>query len=116
MTKEQEESDGSVIPQGRRKLAGTVAVRRGGKGATASQEVGQLGLFRGTADSPQGVAEERDIGQPGRRPRSERISLWCTAMRRRRAPWPMEAARTTCGQRGTRLPTTSAFRVCRFLA
>lgn len=70
MTKEQEESDGSVLPQGRRKSAATALLRRGGKGATASKEVGQLGMFRGTADSPQGVVEERDAGRPARRPRS----------------------------------------------
>jgi RNA-directed DNA polymerase len=70
MTREQEESDDSVVPQGRRKPTATASVKRGGKGVTASKEVGQLGLFRGTADSPQGVVERRGTGQPVPRPRS----------------------------------------------
>lgn len=67
--KGQEESDGSVVPKGRRKAIPTAHRERGGKGATASEVVGQLRLFRETADSPQGVAGLRgaDRSVPQRR-------------------------------------------------
>ena len=55
MAKGREESDGRVVPEGRRKPVPTAAVQRGGKATTASQQAGQLGLFRETADSPQGA-------------------------------------------------------------
>jgi RNA-directed DNA polymerase len=73
MTKGQEESDGPVVPEGRRKAIPTghrFGGGRGGKGTTASEVVGQLGLFRETADSPQGDAEDRDAGGPAPRPRA----------------------------------------------
>lgn len=68
MTKGQEESDDPVVPQGRRKTVSTTSLRRGGKGITASEVVEQLELFRETADSPKGDAEERGAGRPARRP------------------------------------------------
>jgi len=60
MAKRPEESDGRVVPEGARKDVPT-AERRGGKATTASEKVGQLGLFRETAVDPQGASVE----QPG---------------------------------------------------
>lgn len=56
-----EESDGRVVPEGRRKAVPTAAARRGGKASTASEQAGQLELFRETADSPQGT-DDRAAG------------------------------------------------------
>lgn len=55
MAKRREESDGRVLPQGRRKTVSTAAAARGGKAATASERTSQLGLFFETADSPKGA-------------------------------------------------------------
>ena len=60
MAKGREESDGRVVPQGRRKTSST-AERRGGKATTANELVGQLDLFSETADSPQGA--DGDVAQ-----------------------------------------------------
>lgn len=54
MEKGREESDGRVVPQGRRKTVPTAPVR-GGKATTASEQAGQLELFRATAELPQGA-------------------------------------------------------------
>jgi RNA-directed DNA polymerase len=63
MAKRPEESDGRVVPEGRRKAVPTAAMR-GGKATTASETGGQLGLFFETAESPQGAyAERRGPGQ-----------------------------------------------------
>lgn len=73
MTKGQEESDGLVVPEGRRKATPTAkgsVPERGGKETTASKTVGQLELFRETADSPQGNAEEGGTGVPAPQPRA----------------------------------------------
>lgn len=71
MAKGREKSDGRIQPQGRRKAVVTAAGRpgvtaseRGGKETTASQQVVQLGMFRETADSPQGADGEAATGQP----------------------------------------------------
>ena len=64
-----EESDGRVVPEGRRKAAPT-ADKRGGKATTASQQAGQLELFRATADSPRGADGGADTGQPVPAPRA----------------------------------------------
>jgi RNA-directed DNA polymerase len=63
MTKGREESDGRVVPEGRRKAVPSAA-RRGGKATTARKAVGQLGLFRETADSPKGADGVADAGRP----------------------------------------------------
>lgn len=63
MTKGQEKSDDRVVPEGRRKAIPTAA-RRGGKVITASEEVGQLELFRETADSSQEPGEGDEAGRP----------------------------------------------------
>jgi RNA-directed DNA polymerase len=71
MAKGQEESDGRTVPQGRRKAAPTakgLCPARGGIATTASQQAGQLGLFRGTADNPQGADGGTDVGQPAPEP------------------------------------------------
>jgi len=65
MAKGQEESDDLVVPEDHRKAVPTAPQARGGKEVTASEEVGQLELFRGTADSPQGNASGREPGRPG---------------------------------------------------
>jgi RNA-directed DNA polymerase len=44
MAKRREESDGRVVPEGRRKPVSTAAVERGGKATTDSETVGQLRL------------------------------------------------------------------------
>lgn len=67
MTKEREKSDDRVVPEDRRKTAPTEqgpGQARGGKAITASKQVEQLGLFRGTADSPAGADGGADVGQP----------------------------------------------------
>lgn len=69
MAKGQEKSDGRVVPQGRRKATPTARDGRGGKATTASEQVEQLGLFRGTADSPKGVGGDRGAGVPVRKRR-----------------------------------------------
>lgn len=58
-----EESDGRVVPQGRRKAVAT-APARGGKATTASEQAGQLELFRATADSPRGADGGAATGLP----------------------------------------------------
>lgn len=69
MTKGREESDGPVVPEGRRKAAPTAgATGRGGKRTTASQEAGQLELTLETAESPKGDDGGRDRGRPRPRP------------------------------------------------
>lgn len=69
MAKGQEKSDDLVVPQGRRKPIPT-AEMRGGKGVTASEEVEQLELFRGTADNPRGFAPSHPVGRPAGRRRA----------------------------------------------
>jgi hypothetical protein len=61
MAKGREESDGRTVPEGRRKPVVTAAEQRRGKATTASQQVGQLELFRETADSPQGADGGADV-------------------------------------------------------
>ena len=63
MVKGREKSDGSVLPRRARKSP-SAASRRQGKGATASKQVEQLGLFCETADSPQGDVARADVGLP----------------------------------------------------
>lgn len=70
MAKGREKSDGRVVPQGRRKATPTARHGREGKATTASEQVEQLGLFRGTADSPKGVDGDRRAGAPARKRRS----------------------------------------------
>jgi RNA-directed DNA polymerase len=70
MAKGREESDGRIVSQGRRKPVPTAAEQRGEKATTASQQAGQLGLFRETADSPQGADGGTDVGQPAPAPRA----------------------------------------------
>jgi len=55
MAKRPEESDGRVVPQGGRKPVPTVAVARGGKATTASEEEDPLRLRFETAENPQGA-------------------------------------------------------------
>lgn len=64
MTKGHEESDDLVVPEDRRKAVPTAPHGQGGKGITASKEVGQLELFRETADSPQGNGGGSYAGEP----------------------------------------------------
>jgi RNA-directed DNA polymerase len=64
-----EESDGRVIPQGRRKTVPTAHRARGGKATTASKRAGQRDLFLETADSPQGAVPGARTGQPAPRVR-----------------------------------------------
>jgi group II intron reverse transcriptase/maturase len=64
MTMGQEKSDDLVVPEDLRKQAQTAPSERGGKEVTASEDVEQLELFRGTADSPQGVARDNASGRP----------------------------------------------------
>ena len=63
MAKGREESDGRIQPQGRRKPVVTAAEQRGGKATTASQQAGQLELFRETADSSQEADGGTDADQ-----------------------------------------------------
>jgi RNA-directed DNA polymerase len=60
-----EESDGRKVPEDRRKAVSTADASRGGKATTASEQAGQLDLFRETADSPEGIATKRRPGLPG---------------------------------------------------
>jgi RNA-directed DNA polymerase len=60
----QEKSDHGVVPEDRRKAVQPAYIRRRGKAVTASQQAGQLELFFGTADSPQGDDAGMDAGQP----------------------------------------------------
>ena len=69
MTKGREKSDGLVVRKGRRKAIPTAKDGGGGKGTTASEVVEQLGLFRGTVDSPKGVGGDRRTGAPVRKRR-----------------------------------------------
>jgi group II intron reverse transcriptase/maturase len=75
MTKDREESDDRVVPEGRRKASPTAEVGRGGKAVTDSQQAGQLGLFSETADNPKGAdgTVERDRSRSTARavPKSE---------------------------------------------
>ena len=59
-----EESDGRVLPQGRRKAVPPVRNTRGGKATTASEQAGQRNLFLETADSPRGAVPGTETGQP----------------------------------------------------
>jgi hypothetical protein len=58
MAKRPEESDGRVVPEGRRKAVQTAAMR-GGKATTASEMGGQLRLLFETAESPKGAYVEQ---------------------------------------------------------
>lgn len=72
MTKGREESDGSVVPENRRKAELTEGeTPRGGKGTTARKEARQLELPFETADSPKGADGVRDRGRP--RPRTSAV-------------------------------------------
>ena len=64
MTTRREESDGRVVPEGRRKAVPTARGGRGGKATTASEQAGQRDLFPETADSPQGAVPGTETGQP----------------------------------------------------
>ena len=64
-----EESDGRVVPHGRRKAVPTAPRARGGKATTASERAGQRDLFLETADSPQGAVPGARTGQPAPRVR-----------------------------------------------
>lgn len=64
-----EESDGRVVPHGRRKAVPTAHRARGGKATTASERAGQRDLFLETADSPQGAVPGTRTGQPAPRAR-----------------------------------------------
>lgn len=59
-----EESDGRVVPDGRRKAAQTARNTRGGKATTASERAGQRNLFLETADSPRGAVPGTETGLP----------------------------------------------------
>jgi RNA-directed DNA polymerase len=59
-----EESDGRVVPHGRRKTVPTALCARGGKATTASERAGQRDLFLETADSPRGAVPGAATGQP----------------------------------------------------
>jgi RNA-directed DNA polymerase len=67
MAKRREESDGRVVPEGRRKPVPTGGKPRGGKATTANEQAGQRDLFLGTADSPQGAAADARAGRPASR-------------------------------------------------
>jgi RNA-directed DNA polymerase len=64
MAMRREESDGRVVPEGRRKAVSTARRERGGKATTASEQAGQRNLFLETADSPQGAVPGAETGQP----------------------------------------------------
>lgn len=66
MAKRPEESDGRVVPEGGRKPVPTVAVARGGKGATASKEGVQLRLSFETAETPPGAEVGAKVDQATR--------------------------------------------------
>jgi RNA-directed DNA polymerase len=59
-----EESDGRVVPEGRRKAVPPARNTRGGKATTASEQAGQRELFPETADSPQGAVPGTETGRP----------------------------------------------------
>jgi RNA-directed DNA polymerase len=69
MTTRREESDGRVVPEGRRKAAPTAHRERRGKATTASERAGQRDLFLETADSPQGAVPGARTGRPAPRVR-----------------------------------------------
>ena len=58
------ESDGRVVPEGRRKAVPTTAGAWGGKATTASEWAKQLVLFAETADSPRGAVPDARTGSP----------------------------------------------------
>lgn len=58
--KGRKKSDGCIVPEDHRKVVPT-AERRGGKAATVSKRLRQLGLFRETADSPEGDDAGTDL-------------------------------------------------------
>ncbi len=62
--KGREKSEGSVVPEDRRKATPSPVGPGGGKGVPASEQVGQLGLFPETADSPSGADAFAAEGQP----------------------------------------------------
>src|SRR5438128_6519448 len=64
MTTRREESDGRVVPEGRRKAAPTARNTRRGKATTAREQAGQRNLFLQTADSPRGAVPGTETGQP----------------------------------------------------
>jgi RNA-directed DNA polymerase len=64
MTTRREESDGRVVPEGRRKAVPPACNPRRGKATTASEQAGQRDLFPETADSPQGAVPGTETGQP----------------------------------------------------
>jgi RNA-directed DNA polymerase len=64
-----EESDGRVVPEGRRKAVPTAHRERREKATTASEQAGQRHLFLETADSPQGAVPGAGAGPPVRRAR-----------------------------------------------
>lgn len=67
MAKRQEKSDGLTVPKGRRKPVPTASTAtQGGMGATASEAVGQLGLFSETADTSQEAVDDESAGRPAR--------------------------------------------------
>ena len=59
-----EESDGRVVPEGRRKAVPPARTMRGGKATTASERAGQQDLFLETADSPRGAVPGTETGRP----------------------------------------------------
>src|SRR5262245_29137831 len=70
MAMRREESDGRVVPEGRRKTVPIAHRERGGKGTTASQQAGHQHQFLETADSPQGAVPGTRTGHPAPRVRS----------------------------------------------
>jgi RNA-directed DNA polymerase len=66
MTKETKESDGRVVPEGRRKPSPIAESLRGGKATTETEMAEQLRLPFETADSPQGDVRARRRGRPRR--------------------------------------------------
>jgi group II intron reverse transcriptase/maturase len=71
MTKGQEESDDLVVPKDGRKAVQSAEFQRGGKEVTANEVAQQLGLFRETADIPQGNADTSAAGAPAAGGRAE---------------------------------------------
>lgn len=70
MAKGREESDGRVVPQGRRKAVPTRVPPRGGKATTASEQAEQPELFRATAEIPQGTVDGADADRSAPAPRA----------------------------------------------
>jgi RNA-directed DNA polymerase len=64
MTTRREESDGRVVPHGRRKAVPPARNPRRGKATTASEQAGQRALFPETADSPRGAVPGTETGRP----------------------------------------------------